>query len=285
MSENSREALETYYKEAGSWAHDKIETLDRSKKLAWTIATLSLLLTIILGVALIILMPLKKVIPYTLLVDKHTGFVETLKPLEANLIKPDSALTQSFLVQYVTTREAFDIDSLQSDFRRVSLWSAEPERSNYIKNMQASNPNSPLSLYPRSTIVKVIIKSVSQLGKDTALVRFDTIRIDGGSGEQPSHSWASVVHYNFIDTPMTQEERFINPLGFQVLKYNRSEETLPPANSETSSANGEIEKNKNSVSSTDNTQNTARQPELLGGPENKAPTNIAPKTTPKIQGK
>lgn len=282
MNENSREALEIYYKEAGSWAHDKVQMLERSKSFAWIIATVSVILTMLLGVALIILMPLKKVIPYTLLVDKHTGFVETLKPLEANLIKPDSALTQSFLVQYVTTREAFDIDSLQSDFRRVSLWSAEPERSNYIKSMQASNPDSPLSLYPRSTIVKVIIKSVSQLGKDTALIRFDTIRLDNGSGEQPANSWASVVRYQFNNLPMSQEDRFINPLGFQVLKYNRSEEILPQQNPA-------VNENKNSVETIlnpSNNINNNRQPELLGGvPEKQVNSETNSQNSAKIQGK
>lgn len=269
MTENSREALEAYYKEAGSWAEDRITMNERSKRTAWLIATASVILSMILGLAIVFLMPLKQVVPYTLLVDKHTGYVETVKPLESRLIEPNSALTQSFLVQYVTTREGFDIDSLQNDFRRVSLWTAEPERSAYSKIMQASNPESPLSLYPRSTIVKVLIKSVSNIGKDTALVRFDTVRLDlGATGEDP-RNWATVVHYRFSSTPMSQEERYINPLGFEVLSYNKSEETLQPVSSDKSeSAPASAEEKESQIAIdkySDETQKNAKS-ELLGGP-------------------
>ena len=61
------------------------------------------------------LMPLKTVEPYTLLVDRQTGFVQALRPIDAERIAADRALTQSFLVQYVIARESFDIDSLQDE--------------------------------------------------------------------------------------------------------------------------------------------------------------------------
>ena len=71
------------------------------------------LIAILEAIALIVLMPLKTVEPYTLLVDRQTGFVQALRPIDAERIAPDRALTQSFLVQYVIAREGFDIDSLQ----------------------------------------------------------------------------------------------------------------------------------------------------------------------------
>ena len=47
--------------------------------------------------ALIGLMPLKTVVPYTLLVDRSTGFVEVLDGTHPQVIKPDAALVQAML--------------------------------------------------------------------------------------------------------------------------------------------------------------------------------------------
>jgi len=226
MNKQSREALNLYYQEAGSWAHDKLEMLERSRRLAWWIALAAIFSAVLLVMALIILLPLKTIVPYTLLVDRHTGFVETLKPLDAEKTSVDSALTQSFLVQYVTAREGFDIDAVQNDYRRVSLWSAEPERSQYARHMQASSPDSPLTLYPKSTMIDVVIKSVTSLGPQTSLVRFDTQRRDADGHIEVARAWASVIHYQYSNAPLAQTDRFINPLGFQVLRYHRSSEAL-----------------------------------------------------------
>src|SRR3546814_6281119 len=63
-------------------------------------------------------------------------FVQQLKPLDAETISADRALTQSFLVQYVIAREGFDIDALQSDYRKVALWSSGSARQTYLSDIQ-----------------------------------------------------------------------------------------------------------------------------------------------------
>jgi type IV secretion system protein VirB8 len=178
--------------------------------------------------ALILLTPLKTVEPYTLLVDRTTGYVQALKPLDADKVAPDTALTQSFLVQYVIARESFDVDTVTANYNKVASWSAEQARSGYLSSIQVSNPQSPLILYPRSTVVETRVKSVSPLGRNVALVRFDTIRRDAGGQVQPPRSWVAVIRYRFSGEPMKLEERFVNPLGFRVLRYRRDSESAPP---------------------------------------------------------
>jgi type IV secretion system protein VirB8 len=178
--------------------------------------------------ALILLTPLKTVEPYTLLVDRTTGYVQALKPLDADKIAPDAALTQSFLVQYVIARESFDRDVVQANYNKVASWSAEQARSGYVNLMQVSNPQSPLVLYPPATVIETRVKSVSPLGRNVALVRFDTVRRDPGGQVQPPRSWVSVIRYRFSGEPASLEERFVNPLGFRVLRYRRDPESAPP---------------------------------------------------------
>lgn len=229
MKVGSSREREAYYREAESWAVDRLEANDRSRRLAWLIAFGACAVALLEALALIALAPLKTVVPYTLMVDRQTGFVQALKPLDAPTVTPDAALTQSFLVQYVVARETFDVAEVQADYRKVALWSAEPERSAYVSSMQPSNPTSPLSRYPRSTVVAVTVKSVSPLGTGVALVRFDTQRREAGGGAQPTQAWVAVVRFRFSRAPLQVADRFTNPLGFQVTSYRRDQEQLPAA--------------------------------------------------------
>ncbi len=221
------EKLDAYYVAAESWADDRNQADSRSRKIAWGIAAAAALVAILEAFALISLIPLKREVPYTLLVDKQTGFVEALRPLEQQSLTPDTALTRSFLVQYVIARESFDTAILQENYRKVGLWSAGEAQKQYFSLMNASNPASPLATLPKAATVDVRIRSVSSLASDRALVRFDTVRSDRGSTRQYVENWAAVITYQFSEAAMSAEDRLVNPLGFQVLRYRKDPETLP----------------------------------------------------------
>ncbi|MBX3564019.1 MAG: hypothetical protein KF730_05510 [Sphingomonas sp.] len=226
MKHKAREALDAYYREAGSWAEDQQAGLRASRRTAWIIAGTAAAIAVMEAFALLLLTPLKTVEPYTLLVDKQTGFVQALKPLDAQLVSGNAALTQSFLVQYVIARESFDIATLQANYRKVSLWSDGGARNAYVASVQASNPDSPLARLPRTTIVETRVKSVSPLAANSALVRFDTIRRDADGRTQEPRAWVAVIRYRYSGEPMRLEDRFINPLGFEVSHYQRNAEAL-----------------------------------------------------------
>lgn len=227
MNDLGREGLDAYYADAASWNRDRVASLHSSRRTAWWIAAGAAAIALLEAIALVLLMPLKTVEPYTLMVDKTTGYVQALNPLDPATVAPDRALTQSFLVQYVIAREGFDMASLQPSYRKVALFSEGNARATYLKTMQVSNPQSPLVLYPRTTIVEVRVKSVSPVGKNAALVRFDTVRSDASAQPQPASAWVAVVRYRYSGEPMKLEDRFINPLGFQVTGYRKDPEAIP----------------------------------------------------------
>lgn len=228
MNDESRAARDAYYAEAASWNRDRVLAMRRSQRGAWWIAVAAVAIALLEGVALILLTPLKTVEPYTLMVDRTTGYVQALKPLDAAKIAPDTALTQSFLTQYVIAREGFDAATLSASYRKAALFSTGRARSAYLQTMQASNPQSPLNLYPRSSIVDVRVKSVSPVGNNVAMVRFDTTRTDLNGATQPLASWVAVVRYRYSEAPMSLDDRLVNPLGFQVTGYRKDPEAAPP---------------------------------------------------------
>lgn len=219
--------LAEYYRQAETWAADRELAAVGSRRMAWIGIGVLATIAILEAVAIVLLLPLKTVVPYTLLVDKQTGSVQALKPLEREMIAPDRALVRSFLAQYVIARESFDADSVKATYNKVALWSAGEARRQYIAGMQATNPASPLASLPRRTQIAVEIRSLTSLAADTALVRYSTIRTDFGGQPQPAQTWVAAIRYRFSGEAMADVDRLINPLGFQVTRFRRDAEFIP----------------------------------------------------------
>ena len=217
----------SYYASAGSWAEDVQGGLRRSRKVAWMVAAAAATIAILEAFALVLLMPLKTAVPYVFVVDRQTGYVESARSLEAGPLTQNAAVTQSYLVQYVLARETFDVNDLRSSYHKAMLLSAPAVRDQYARDMRPTAPDSPLRRYHKTTQVKVTVKSVSLLGPHSALIRFDTDRLEAGQSPQRS-SYGAVVGFRYLQRSMPMAERFENPLGFQVTSYRRDVEWTPP---------------------------------------------------------
>lgn len=215
----------SYYADAASWSQDVNGSLRASRKLAWIVAAGAAAVALLEGIALVALAPLKTVVPYTITVDRQTGYIETAQGLKPGPLAQDAAVTQAFLAQYVMARETFDASDLQPNYRKITAWSFGPARSGYIREMDVGNPQSPANLYAATTVVRTTIKSISLLSKTSALVRFETERRDGDAGGE-RRPYAAVVQFRYTGAPMQMQDRFLNPLGFQVTSYRRDAETI-----------------------------------------------------------
>ena len=227
MNKPQDPALADYYQAAETWAEDRRDDDRRSLRTAWIVAGGAAAVAVIEAIALVLLIPLKQVETQTVMVDRQTGFVQTLNLAKGQAIEPDQALVQSMLAQYVTNREGFNAAALQDSYKKVALWSTGDARSQYIAAMQASNPASPLATLPRSAVVTAEVRSISPLGPNTALVRFATLRTDPGGVPVQQGIWAAVIKYRFSAAGMSADSRLVNPLGFQVTGYSKTAE-IPP---------------------------------------------------------
>ena len=229
MNKPDPAGLTEYYKAAESWADDRAQETARGLRNAWRIAGAACVVAVLEAIALVVLMPLKQIEPYTVLVDRQTGYVQALNLSQIDTIAPDEALTRSMLAQYVIAREGFEIGALKDNYRKVALWSAGDARNQYVNAMQASNPSSPLATLPRQAVVRAEIRSISVLGPETVLVRFALTRTDPGGQPVQQGIWAADIKYRFSAAGMSAASRLENPLGFQVLRYGKSAEIPPDA--------------------------------------------------------
>lgn len=225
-----------YYQRATTWALDEQAGLRRTLRWTRIVAGVAALIAIAEGVALAALAPLKTVTMVPVLIDRQTGYVERLNPDGSRELKANDALVHSLLAQYVLARESFNLTSAAADYHKVALWSAGLARREYLALMPASNPESPLRRYPRTSLVETSIASVSPIGPRRALVRFETRRKDQDGPAGSPQAWAAVIEYRFSDEALSASDRWLNPLGFQVVSYHRDPEALPPQTSATNAS-------------------------------------------------
>ena len=96
MNRMNDKQLEEYYRDAESWSHDRQQSAARALRIAWVTAGVAALIAVVVAFALVVLIPLKREIPYTLLVYRQTGYVQALRPLADDKLTADAALCAHF---------------------------------------------------------------------------------------------------------------------------------------------------------------------------------------------
>ena len=71
MTTQTREKRDDYYAKAGSWADERTRSIDASRKIAWIVAMVATAVALLLAITVFFMMPLKTVVPHTLLVDTY----------------------------------------------------------------------------------------------------------------------------------------------------------------------------------------------------------------------
>ena len=214
-----------YLRETKSWETDRILEANRSKRLAWRVATAAFVVAIIATVAVAGLTPLKTVEPFVVRIDNTTGIVDVVKAIGDNKTNYSETVDKYFLQQYVMAREGYMRQLAQHNYRTVGLMSSNQIQQQYYDAFNPKNPQSPLNLYGEYTKVQVIIKGTTFLEKKIALVRFVKEIQIGGTKPVWQH-WSATIGFEFVGTPANDKDREINPLGFIVTSYRLDPESL-----------------------------------------------------------
>src|SRR5215203_501269 len=71
-----------FYRQGRDWELDRQLRLERSERRAWRVAMATTCMAILSTIALVTLTPLKQSVPYVLSVEKATGNVEVMSPVD-----------------------------------------------------------------------------------------------------------------------------------------------------------------------------------------------------------
>jgi type IV secretion system protein VirB8 len=224
-------ALEQYFAEAASWDADRAAMNARSVRVAWRVAFGACLLTGGAVLALVLLMPLKRVEPFVIRVDNSTGVVDVVPAFVGKAEMPE-AVTRYFLTHYVTVCERFNFETAESDYEECAAFHAAARNQAWAALWDRTNPASPLNQYKDGSWVRAQVSAVSFFTRangieDLAQVRYIKIRRTAASANDQVTHWISTVAYVYGEPSKDPRIRRWNPLGFKIIEFRSEPEVLP----------------------------------------------------------
>ena len=220
----STSGLKSYFEKARRFDQDRILQIERSNRIAWSIAIVSSIVASVAIFAVAGLTPLKTVEPFVIRVDNATGIVDVISALTSTAGTYDEAVTKYFAAKYVRAREGYVWSEAQENFRTVALLSTQAEQARFSTAYRGSNAESPQNIYGRAATARINIASISLINQNVVSVRYMRT-IVRGEETRTSH-WVATLTYSYANAPMSSTDRLVNPLGFAVSEYRADPEAI-----------------------------------------------------------
>lgn len=231
-------ALDAYFAEGASWDADRVASAKRSARIAWVAAGAAVICALTASVALMLLMPLKRVEPFVIRVDGSTGLIDVVPVYVGGAPMPE-VVTRYFLDHYVTTCERFNFQTAESDYEECGAFHSAQRNQAWFAAWARTNPASPLNLYKDGTSIRVQVTSVSFFTRgdgvtDLAQVRYFKAKRQAGSAEEARTYWIASIRYTFGPPSTDPRIRRWNPLGFKIVDFVPEPEVAAPGASPSS---------------------------------------------------
>ncbi|WP_010188965.1 virB8 family protein [Sphingomonas sp. PAMC 26605] len=218
--------LKRYFADSRSWDEQKLREAKRSRRVAYAIGAVGAAVGIVGLGTVVALLPLKRIEVVTVRVNQNTGAVDVQTQLAGK--KPvayDEAVTKYFLANYVRDRESWNPAAAKENFDTVAILSTPIEQRRWNTFFSTRNPASPRVLWGDHAYADARITSISFINTRVANVRF-TRTVQTDTAAQAS-DWIATVTFGYTNAPMSEGDRFRNPLGFQVHTYRSDPVVMP----------------------------------------------------------
>jgi type IV secretion system protein VirB8 len=231
-------ALGGYFDEAASWDADRVRQGQRMARLALGVAGAGWVAVLLLAVALMLLMPLKRVDTFVVRVDNATGVVDVV-PVYAGRSGVPETVTRYLLTHYVTVCERFNFSTAESDYEECGAFHTAQRNQAWYALWNPNNPRSPLNVYKDGTSIRAQVTSVSFFKRasgvgDLAQVRYIKAKRATGAATEDTTHWIATLQYAYADPSSDPKVRGWNPLGFKIVDFKPEPEVLPDPASATS---------------------------------------------------
>lgn len=207
---------------------DRVEMAYQSKRTAWKVAGVFAVIAIMAVAAVMLLTPLKELIPFVIKVDNNTGQIEIVKQhVDGETISYGESLDKYFTSKFIVHRNSYDWNVIQSDYNAVALMADRSVLTPYVEYMNNEDDDSPLNKFGEFNSVEVKIKSITFLPSSTndnmvAQVAFVRTVLDAKGVQSVKYlptQWKATLTFDYLGKIKTEDERLINPLCYRVTSY------------------------------------------------------------------
>lgn len=222
---------ETYFEAAKDWYYDRYQSFHLQANRWFAAFLFCCLIICLLIAALIILLPLKTLVPLVIHQNNLTGEIWVEHP-KTNYVPVNAAQVEFDIVRYITARESFSAADLNQRFHQVILLSAGDVGKIYSEDQSNNNPHSPVNSLGNSGSRVVHIEDIifidksnlqelrhfRQPSQNLAKVDFTTTTIDH-AGNRKIENWVATIGWIYRGMPTDQQDAWDNWNGFIVTTY------------------------------------------------------------------
>ncbi|NSM56223.1 type IV secretion system protein [Wolbachia endosymbiont of Atemnus politus] len=162
--------------------------------------------------------------PFVIEIEKKSGIVQLVDPVTVKQYSADEVLNNHFIAEYIKSREVFNPYHYNYNYyTKVRLFSSPSVYSEFINYIRSQNIDDLFNLYSDFITSEFKVRSIQKLDNGAVQVRFtvESIRKNGSSIKKNK---IVIMSYRYAPLKMDDQQRYINPLGFQVTSYRVDDE-------------------------------------------------------------
>lgn len=213
------------FNKGANWEATRVSDLEKSRKLAWTFAMLMGFCLVVAVIALAMLTPLRRTVPYVVKQDAQTGNLEVLQTFDNRVIGNQEVLNKYWARRYVLAREQYNWWLVASDYDTVAALTDQTIFKEYADQFVGDKGLDKVFGDFTERRIKVLSIAPSPTNAQQMVIRFERTTISKGNlVEAPT---VFVVNMTFRYNPnayASEAELIRNPMGFQVFSYRRDVE-------------------------------------------------------------
>lgn len=203
-----------------SWYSSKYQVVTFQRNILFFISFFAICSVLIAVMFVKQIMASKSLIPYVIEVEEKTGVPTVVEQLNQSSFTADVALKRYFVYSFVKAAEGYNPGSFRDDYRKLMLFSTPNVFRQIQTKINPRNEKSPASMIGNKGIIEVALKSISFPTATTAVIRFRLKNVGTVYGFQNNRDMIVDMEFRFASNlNLSLEERYVNPLGFQVTKY------------------------------------------------------------------
>jgi len=211
--------FDRYVIESEGFERDWAAELRSSRKVAWIVAGIGLLVGLIgmaAGVAGLSQTPAP---PVVLRVDSASGAVDVIGTMPVEVQSYDEQTDKYWINDFMLCREGYDWNTIQTCYEKIGLMASPQVQADYAR-LYNDIDGRHIKLSNRAHIIPHITSITPHLENRTATVRFTTQLIHENGTKEPPQRFVATLAYRYVyDAKLTEAQRLINLLGFQVTSY------------------------------------------------------------------
>ena len=199
-----------------NWYEERSDRIIVQRNILLVLSALLILLVMTSIVAVTFVVNSREFSPFVIQIDDSTGMATIVNPISSEVLSGDEALARYFIKKYLVARETYNPVDFNTGARTtVRLFSSSTVYYTYLSYIRNKDVD-PVLMYGQNNTTFLTIKSWSKLEQHKYIIRFSVTET---GGNKKVYNKIAVVSYAYIPMELTDAERDINPVGFQVNGY------------------------------------------------------------------